>query len=404
MTSSLRVTSLGVPRAISRPWWNTTTRSASDTMTSMMCSTMTSVMPRRWICRTRSMAARISAGVRPAMASSSSSTLGSLASALAISSRLRPGVPRLLAEASAAPPSPTSPITSSALSRAAVAAWWRRKAPIITLSSTDIEPNVSGTWKVRAMPRRARCSGVSRVTFRPSKCTVPEVGWRSPVRQLKNVDLPAPLGPMSPSTSPSLTATEASSTALNAPKAIVSWLASSSMAGLGLGRLALGTPAAGEEGQQSARQEASDDDDNCAIDHEGQPRAFAAEQAVGDLLQRHQDQRPHEGPKQQTCPAERGHDQHLDGDQDAAARLRVDEPEHDGIKGACHRREARAQHVGVEFVAAGRDTERAGGTLRILDRAQIEPHAALLNAPRDEQDGRQHRKKDVVIGHRRGER
>src|SRR5215831_8631727 len=401
MTSSLRVTSLGVPRAISRPWWNTTTRSASDTMTSMMCSTMMSVMPRRWICRTRSMAARISAGVRPAMASSSSSTLGSLASALAISSRLRPGVPRLLAEASAAPASPTSPITSSALSRAAAAAWWRRKAPIITLSSTDIDSNVSGTWKVRAMPRRARCSGVNRVTSRPSKCTVPEVGRRSPVRQLKNVDLPAPLGPMSPSTSPSLTATEASSTALNAPKAIVRRLASSSMAGLGFGRLACGR---GKQGQQSARQEARDDDDNCAIDHKSKPRAFAAEQAVGKLLQWHQDQGPHERSKQQARPTERGHDQHLDGDQDAAARLRIHEAEHDGIEGTGHRREARAQHVGVKLVAAGRHTEGAGGTLRILDRAQIEPHAALLDAPRDEEDRRQHRKKDVVIRHRRGER
>ena len=62
---------------------------------------MTSVMPVAWICRTSSMAVRISVGVRPAMASSSSSTLGSEASALAISSRLRPGVPRLLAGASA---------------------------------------------------------------------------------------------------------------------------------------------------------------------------------------------------------------------------------------------------------------------------------------------------------------
>src|SRR5262245_36667433 len=404
MTSSLRVTSLGVPRAISRPWWNTTTRSASETMTSMMCSTMTRVMPRPWIWRTKSMAARISAGVRPAMASSSSSTLGSQASALAISSRLRPGVPRLLAGASATPASPTSPMICSALSRAAAAAGWRRNAPIITLSSTDIDSNVSGTWKVRAMPRRARASGANRVTSRPSKCTVPEVGCRSPVRQLKKVDLPAPLGPMRPKTSPSMTATEASSTALNAPKAIVSWRASSSMAGLGFGALGRRPHARSEQGQQSARQEASDDDDDGAIDHERKPRAFATEQAVGNLLQRHQDQRPDERPKQQARPTERGHDEHLDRDQYAAARLRIDEAEHDGIERAGHRREAGAQHIGVELVATGCDTERTGRTLRILDGAQIEPHAALLDAPRDEQDGRQHRKKDVVIGHCRGER
>src|SRR6516165_1125878 len=119
------------------------------------------------------------------------------------------------------------------------------------------------------MPRRARCSGLSRVTSRPSKCTVPEVGCRSPVRQLKNVDLPAPLGPMSPRTSPALTATDASSTALKAPNAIVTWRASSSMAGLGVEGPPRRPCRAREQGEQSARQEAGDDDDHRTVDHEG---------------------------------------------------------------------------------------------------------------------------------------
>src|SRR5262249_14077153 len=138
------------------------------------------------------------------------------------------------------------------------------------------------------MPRRARSSGASLVTSRPSKCTAPEVGRRSPVRRLKNVDLPAPLGPMSPSTSPSWTATDASSTALKAPKAMVTLRASSSMAGLGRERFARPPPAVWGQGEQPVRQEAGDDDDNRAVDHEGKARALAAEQAVGDFLQRHQ--------------------------------------------------------------------------------------------------------------------
>ena len=72
----------------------------------------------------------------------------------------------------------------------------------MTLSSTDMDSNVSGTWNVRAMPSLRALLRRERVTSRPSKCTVPEVGIRSPVRQLKNVDLPAPLGPIRPSTSP----------------------------------------------------------------------------------------------------------------------------------------------------------------------------------------------------------
>ena len=101
---------------------------------------------------------------------------------------------------------------------------------MVALSSTDIDSKVSGTWKVRARPSRARASGGRRVTSVPLKVTVPEVTGRSPVRQLKKVDLPAPLGPIRPRMSPSSTDTEASSTALKAPNALVTFLASISMA------------------------------------------------------------------------------------------------------------------------------------------------------------------------------
>src|SRR5476651_2846232 len=120
-----------------------------------------------------------------------------------------------------------------------------------------MDSKVSGTWKLRARPSRARFSGAALVTSTPAKCTVPDVGCVSPVRQLKNVDLPAPLGPIRLSMSPSSTETEASSTALKAPNALVMLRASISMAALRLGglyrrRLAL------EQRQQAARQEARD--------------------------------------------------------------------------------------------------------------------------------------------------
>src|SRR3954468_8884748 len=129
---------------------------------------------------------------------------------------------------------------------------------MVALSSTDIDSKVSGTWKVRARPSRARSSGGFFETSRPAKETVPEVSGRSPVRQLKKVDLPAPLGPIRPRMSPSSTDTEASSTALKAPNALVTLRASISMAArdlrlrLGLGRR-LGR-AALEQRQQAARQ------------------------------------------------------------------------------------------------------------------------------------------------------
>src|ERR1700761_3441603 len=112
----------------------------------------------------------------------------------------------------------------------------------------------------------------------------------SPVRQLKKVDLPAPFGPISPRMSPSSTETEASSTALKAPKALVMRRASISMAarlfnGLGDCRLAL------EQRPGPARQETRDDHDDRAVDDVGEARALAAEVGIRQFLERHQDQR-----------------------------------------------------------------------------------------------------------------
>src|SRR6185369_3172214 len=86
-----------------------------------------------------------------------------------------------------------------------------------------------GTWKVRASPSLARASGTRPVISWLSKNTCPEVGLSSPVRQLKKVDLPAPLGPIRPRTSPCCNVTEAASTALKLPKALVISRASRSM-------------------------------------------------------------------------------------------------------------------------------------------------------------------------------
>src|SRR3954471_899839 len=230
---------------------------------------------------------------------------------------------------------------------------------MVALSSTDIDSKVSGTWKVRARPSRARSSGGFFETSRPAKETVPEVSGRAPVRQLKKVDLPAPLGPIRPRMSPSSTDTEASSTALKAPNALVTLRASISTAHL----------AAVEQRQQAARQEAGDDHDDRAVDDEGEAGAPAAEQAVRQLLERHQDQRADQRAEKLAGAAERCHHHHLDRDQDAEARFGIDEAEHAEIERARQGGEGAAQHVGIELVAAGRDAERTGGALAVLDGA-----------------------------------
>src|SRR3954470_14445590 len=351
----------------------------------MMCSTTTMVMPPPWMRRTSSIASCTSVGVRPAIASSSSSALGSDARARAISRRLRPGVPRLRAGASITWPRPTRCRTSRARARASRALGWRSSAPIVALSSTDIDSNVSGTWKVRARPRRARSSGGSRVTSAPAKETVPEVSGRSPVRQLKKVDLPAPLGPIRPRMSPCSTDTEAPSTALKAPNALVTLRASISTAHL----------AAFEQREEPARQEAGDDHDDRAVDHEGDAGALASQQAVRQLLERHQDQGADQRAEQLAGAAQRCHHHHLDRDQDAEARFGIDEAEHAEIERARQRGEGGAQHVGIELVAAGRDAERARGPFAVLDGAQVEAHAAALDPPGEAEHDRKYGEEDV---------
>ena len=79
------------------------------------------------------------------MASSSSSTFGSVASARAISSRLRPGVPSERAGASASLLMPTRSSTARALVSASARCGVRRKAPIMTFSSTVMPSKVCGT-------------------------------------------------------------------------------------------------------------------------------------------------------------------------------------------------------------------------------------------------------------------
>src|SRR5581483_6522124 len=380
------------------------TRLASDMMTSMMCSTMTSVMPERWMSRTSSIASCTSRCVSPAIASSSSRIFGSVASARAISSRLRPGVPSERAGASASFSMPTRSSTARAFLSASVRCTLRRKAPIITFSSTVMPSKVCGTWKVRASPSCARSSGVTLVMSRPASSTWPDVTFKSPVRQLKKVDLPAPFGPIKPRMSPCSRVRLAASTALKLPKAFVTPRASRSMGrsrcqSLLLFRAGLGAPLQEplDQCEDAAGLKARDQDNDRAIDHESEAGTLAAEQAVANLFQRHQDRSAHQRAEQQPCSAERRHDQYLHRDQQAEARVRVDKAEHHGIERAGNAGERRAEHESVKLDAGSRRAERARRALGILDRAQVESHAAVRHPPGHEQRDREHDQEQIVV-------
>ena len=69
--------------------------------------------------------------------------------------------------------------------------------PTWTFSTAVMVRNSLMFWNVRAMPALVMTCGALPVMLRPSNVTCPVVGLYRPVSVLKNVVLPAPLGPMS---------------------------------------------------------------------------------------------------------------------------------------------------------------------------------------------------------------
>ena len=74
-----------------------------------------------------------------------------------------------------------------------------------TFSSTDRCGNVADIWNERTMPLRAIAAGRAPVISLPLYTMLPRVGVRKCVSRLKQVVLPAPLGPISAWMVPRLT-------------------------------------------------------------------------------------------------------------------------------------------------------------------------------------------------------
>ena len=227
-----------------------------------------------------------------------------MASARAISSRLRPGVPSDVRRRLGEPVRPTRSSTARALASASAAMRMAQEG-----ADHDVLENrhvLEGQRHLKGA-RRCRAAHALRATMRVMSRALEEhacrrSATRSPVRQLKKVDLPAPLGPIRPRMSPCSTAMEASSTALKAAERLGDVAASSSM-GAPRRLRSSGASCARQDCLSTVRMppgwKRAISTMMRAIDDEGQAGAFAAEQVVGDLLQRHQDQGADQRPEQQ---------------------------------------------------------------------------------------------------------
>ncbi|MCY1520301.1 hypothetical protein D9M68_550760 [compost metagenome] len=98
-----------------------------------------------------------------------------------------------------------------------------RCRPRRTFSSSVRCGNTAEIWNERITPRRAICAGRSPVMSWPLNRIVPAVGSRNLVSRLKQVVLPAPLGPMSAWIEPRFTERSTLLTAVNPLNSLVSW-------------------------------------------------------------------------------------------------------------------------------------------------------------------------------------
>src|SRR5215210_1330753 len=214
MTAGLDITESAEPSATSRPSAITATQSEMCRTTCMSCSTNSTVIPssrRLWTWPSNDW---VSAGFTPAIGSSSMIIVGSLISALAISSSLRWPPDRLPAKSSFF--SSRLNRSSSSMAFASISVSCRLHiglnmdlrrfspacccAPSIMLSRTVIRLSALVSWKVRTMPERATLEAEVLSRTLPSKdqwAPFPaDVGLSKPVIKLKNVVLPAPFGPI----------------------------------------------------------------------------------------------------------------------------------------------------------------------------------------------------------------
>ncbi len=89
-------------------------------------------------------------------------------------------------------------------------------------SATVMLRNGRGIWKLRAMPRRVRICGGSRVMSSPANVTVPGSVRNAPEMQLISVVFPEPFGPIRPKRSPGRMSTLTLSSAVKPPNFLVS--------------------------------------------------------------------------------------------------------------------------------------------------------------------------------------
>src|SRR3989440_16097 len=330
----------------------------------------------------------------PATGSSRSSSRGRVASAMAISScRCSPwaSVP---ATTSARAPSPTRSSVARAGSRrarSALAGVQKRKlwpawacTARATLSSAVNSGKMLVIWNERARPRRERVGPGNPVTSSPANRIVPASGARSPESWPISVVLPAPLGPMIASVSPSATSRSTPSVATRPPKRLVRPRTASSGSAIARDR-------AGQQAPEAAARVEHDEDEQRTQDDLPVHRPRGE-----DVLEQEEDDGAEDGAVQRAHAAE----DHHDHDVARAGPVHVAGRQILGLVGEQRPRQSAhgaRDHEGGELVAERREADGAHARLVGLRGADHDAEARMDEAVAEghEYDGHAG---DAVVG------
>src|SRR6266446_3420794 len=265
----------------------------------------------------------------------------------------------------------------------------REKIVSATLSSTVSWSKRFTSWKLRAIPARMRPCTDSRVTSWPRNRMRPLSGGKSPEIRLTSVVLPAPLEPISASTSRSLTVKSTWSTAWVSPKYLTRFFVTSRLTSAPL-LPARGEPARGADDPGGQREHEHDQHGP----EEELPVHRVADRVGLEVVEHDRaDDGTREGPE----AAEHGHEDHL------AREAPVDDV---GRREAVQRHPERPREPGEhtrdqeghEAVAPDLDADELRARLVVADRLERLAEGRVDDDPHEDDAGEEDDEHIVIVG------
>src|SRR5579875_243160 len=231
------------------------------------------------------------------------------------------------------------------------------------------------------MPSRAQATAPIPEIRWPAKRISPRSGAISPAMMLKRLLLPAPLGPIRPRISPSVTSKLISTLAATLPKDLLISRICSSGSAMIHGLLAR---AGVKKTYQTLRAGQRKHHDQSAINHKVDAAGGAAEPGDGELLHRNQHRRAEQRPPECADPANyrRERDQHRK--RKIKRAFRVDEADILRVKRAADPRRRPADRSCGQFARIDADPKAPRRRDVILHRTPIKPPTRALDHPGDQ--------------------